>query len=102
LDKVASKIEVSIAPRPASGKGDWVTKGVTFPSGTDFRATYKGKTHTGRVEAGRLMVAGKGYESPSAAAMAITNSPVNGWTFWECRWPGEPNWRIIKGLRGGR
>lgn len=40
-----------------SGHGDWVTKGVPFPSGTEFRATYKGQTYYGKVESGRLVVA---------------------------------------------
>src|ERR671937_608590 len=53
------------APQP----GDWVTKGVRFPAGTEFRATYKGETHLGRVEGGALVLSGKRYDTPSAAAM---------------------------------
>jgi len=102
LDKGSRKIEAPATPIPVSGRGEWVTKGVAFPAGTEFRATYKGRTHLARVETGRLVVAGKGYDSASAAAMAITNGPVNGWTFWECRRPGDAGWRIIKGLRSGR
>jgi hypothetical protein len=85
------------AARPEAG--DWLTKGVRFPSGTEFRARYKGQTWLGRVEGGGLVVDGKRYDTPSAAAMAITESPVNGWTFWECRLPGQGGWRIIKALR---
>jgi hypothetical protein len=82
-----------------SDAGSWVTKSVRFPAGTEFRATHKGKLHTGVVQGGRLVVNGKGYESPSAAAVAITGNPVNGWTFWECRRPGETRWQVLKGLR---
>ena len=86
------------APAP----GDWITKGVHFPAGSEFRATYKGQTHLGRVEGGSLVLSGKRFDTPSAAAMSITNSPVNGWTFWEARVPGQAGWKVIKTLRQGR
>ncbi len=95
-------------PSPATAKEngglvaaseDWLAKGVRFPSGTDFRSTYKGKTYTGRVQGGALVVDGERYESPSAAAVAITGSPVNGWRFWEARLPGKPSWQLIESLR---
>lgn len=77
----------------------WVAKGVRFPGGTEFRANYKGKVHTARSEGGALALNGKQYDSPSAAAMAITSSPVNGWRFWECRLPGKSSWQLIESLR---
>ena len=79
--------------------GDWVTKGVRFPAGTEFRASYKRETHLGRVEGGALVLSGKRYDTPSAAAMSITRSPVNGWTFWQARLPGQAGWKLIKSLR---
>jgi len=78
---------------------DWVAKGVRFPTGTEFRASYKGQTWLGRVERGALVVNGQRFESPSAAAVFITKTPTNGWTFWECRLPGQSSWQIVKGLR---
>ena len=78
---------------------DWVTKGVQFPAGTEFQAHYKGQIHTGRVEDGALVVNGQRYDSPSAAAMAITGSSVNGWKFWKCRFPGRSSWQPIDVLR---
>lgn len=83
------------APQP----GDWVAKGVRFPAGTEFRASYKGETHLGRVEGGALVLAGKRFDTPSSAAMSITRSPVNGWTFWQARLPGQAGWKLIKSLR---
>jgi hypothetical protein len=83
---------------PASA-GEWVTKGVRFPAGTEFRAGYKGRTYLARVENGALVLNGERFDSPSAAAMAITGKPVNGWTFWEGRLPGRTSWQIIKALR---
>lgn len=79
--------------------GDWVTKGVRFPAGTEFRAHYRGQTHLARVDRAALVVNGKRYDTPSGAAMSITKNPVNGWTFWECRLPGRASWQMIKGLR---
>lgn len=81
---------------PPLDPGAWVSKGVRFPHGTEFRAHYKGETHLARVEKGALVYNGQRYDTPSAAAMAITGSPVNGWTFWECRMPGTANWQMIK------
>jgi len=81
--------------------GSWTTKGVTFPAGTEFRTSYKGEIVYGRVEAGALAVNDKRYESPSAAAAAITGTAVNGWIFWECRKPGSTTWQMIKSLRKG-
>jgi len=53
-------------------------KGVRFPNGTEFRATHKGQTYYGKVQDGELVDQNKKYSSPSAAAVAITNNPVNG------------------------
>jgi hypothetical protein len=78
----------------------WTTKGVRFPEGTEFRAKYKGQTHLGRVQRSALVVNGKRFNSPSAAAMSITGGkPINGWRFWQCRMPGEADWKSIKSLR---
>jgi len=79
--------------------GDWIAKGIRFPAGTEFRANHKGQTWLGRVGRGALVVNGKRFDTPSAAAVAITKTPTNGWTFWECRLPGQASWQIIKGLR---
>lgn len=83
----------------ATTEGAWLTKGVTFPNGTEFRATYKGQTYLARVQSGALVVNGKPFVSPSPAAGEITGNLVNGWTFWECRLPGKTSWQILKALR---
>ncbi len=89
-----------LAPaNPGPVPGEWVTKGVRFPAGTEFRATYKGKTYLARAENGALVLNGRRFDSPSAAAMSITGKPVNGWTFWEGRLPGRTAWQIIKAQR---
>jgi hypothetical protein len=88
-----------VSPEQVTGYGEWVTKGVHFPSGTEFRASYKGQTVYGKIESGGLVVDNKRFHSPSAAAVAITGHPVNGWTFWECRMPGKSSWQMIKSFR---
>jgi len=90
-------------PTPVSSDGpapgDWVTKGVRFPAGTQFRAKYKGQTYLASVENGALAFDGMAFDNPSKAAMAITKTSINGWMFWECRLPGKSSWQMIKTLR---
>ena len=78
---------------------DWIAKGIRFPAGTEFRASYKGKTHTAKVEGGAMTLNGKKYYSPSPAAMSVTDSAVNGWRFWECRLLGKSGWQLMENLR---
>ncbi len=92
----------SAAKSDNPGPEDWVTKGVRLPVGTELRATYKGQIHMARVSAGALVLNSRRFNSPSAAAMSITSNPVNGWTFWECRLPGQGRWTSLKELRRGR
>jgi hypothetical protein len=87
------------AGSPGPAPGDWVSKGVRFPAGTEFRAVHKGQTYLGRVEGGALALGGKRFDTPSAAAMSITGNPVNGWTFWQARLPGQAGWKMIKTMR---
>ena len=83
----------------SSAPGDWVTKGVRFPAGSEFRAAYKGQTYLARAEGGALVLNGKRYDSPSAAAIAITGSNTNGWRFWAARLPGQAGWKPLNALR---
>lgn len=89
----------SIHSPTKTSSDDWIVKGVQFPAGTEFRANYKGKIYVGRVEGGKLIVDGKRYDAPSAAAVAITKNAANGWRFWECRMPGKSSWQLIESLR---
>lgn len=89
----------SATAMPEDAADDWVAKGVRFPAGTEFRGNYKGQAWLGRVERGALVVNGRRFATPSAAAGFITKTPVNGWTFWESRAPGQASWQIIKALR---
>ncbi len=73
--------------------------GVKFPAGTEFRARLKGQNYYGKVNEGVLIYDDRSYKSPSAAAYAITGYNVNGWGFWECKIPGQENWRSIAFIR---
>ena len=87
-------------PKLAQSGKPWVAKGVLFPHGTEFRSSHKGQMYYARIEDGSLILNGKKFCSPSAAAIEITGNTVNGWVFWECKFPGKPNWQSINTLRG--
>ncbi len=77
----------------------WIVEGVPFPSGTEFRGSYKGYNYRGKVSNGALILHGKAFLSPSAAAITITRREVDGWLFWDCRLPGMSSWTDIYSLK---
>ena len=89
----------SPAKQSEPDKKAWSYKGVTLPHGTDLRANYKGTTHVAKIVDGEWIQNGQAQTSPSAAADAITGNSVNGWTFWEAKFPDQSRWRILKSLR---
>jgi len=78
---------------------DWVSSGVRFPSGTELRATFKGKMYEAKVENGDLIFDGKKYNSLSDAAKSVTIHQRNGWEFWECKLPNESKWKKCSSLK---
>lgn len=76
-----------------------VGDGVVLPDGTQLRKKYKGQLYEVAVTNGRIIYNGKGYTSPSGAAVAITGSPVNGWRFWEVKMPDDDEYRLLAELR---
>ena len=77
----------------------WIIDGLAFPAGTLFRGKYKGYFYCGKVSEGALVLNGRKFLSPSAAALAITRSAVDGWLFWNCKPPGMSSWINIYTLR---
>jgi len=77
----------------------FLADGVEFPHGTDFRMRHKGQWFTARVLNGCLIVDGRRYSSVSKPACEITHTSVNGWKYWECRFPGHTDWQSIDTLR---
>lgn len=82
-----------------SGGGVWFN-GVHFPEGTQFRATYKGRTYHASIASGRWTDAdGNIRTSPSEAAARITSTNINGWRFWHALLPNSSQWVRLDGLR---
>jgi hypothetical protein len=91
-------VQPSGVPQKMSG-APWVSKGVTFPHGTEFRAEYRGRRYLAQVDDGQLVYDGQKFKTPSQAAGAVTGNAVNGWNFWECKMPGKSSWVRISELR---
>jgi len=77
----------------------FIANGVEFPHGTEFQMRYKGRLHAARVSDGYLVCNGKVHTAVSAPACEITQTRINGWKYWECRFPGHTDWQSIDTLR---
>ncbi|MDP2241520.1 MAG: hypothetical protein Q8K18_15335 [Burkholderiales bacterium] len=85
----------------ANGMKSWIVSETSFPAGSEFMADYKGKTYSGIAKDGKLVLAdGRKFSTPSAAAVHVTGSSVNGWRFWKCKLPGATQFVLIERLRG--
>ncbi len=73
----------------------WAVDGVAFPHGTKLRGKYKGYVYQGKVDNGALILNGKKFLSPCAAAVTITRDAVDGWLFWDCKIPGRSSWESL-------
>lgn len=94
------KLPERAAPLTVAAQSGCNFKGVFFPEGTQFRATYKGRSYTGEIKNGQWVDGeGKAQSSPSSAAYQITGSGVNGWWFWEAKRPTDGGWTAIGKLR---
>jgi len=111
--KNIDNVELDSPKNPIDGL-PWIIDGLAFPKGTEFRGKYKGYFYYGKVSGGALMMNGKEFlspsaaamtitrssvDSPSAAAMTITRSSVDGWLFWDCKPPGASSWINIHTLK---
>ena len=96
--KNMDNVELDSPKNPIDGL-PWIIDGLAFPKGTEFRGKYKGYFYYGKVSGGALMMNGKEFLSPSAAAMTITRSSVDGWLFWDCKPPGASSWINIHTLK---
>lgn len=93
-------LDASLSESPSVAPA-WAYKAVRFPIGTDLRARYQGRYVAASIQSDGIHVNGKVANSPSQAANFVTGNNVNGWTFWEARFPGQTQWRSIQGLRPG-
>lgn len=69
----------------------------TLHDGLHLSKKYKGKTYTAVVRGGKVVMNGKEYSSPSAAAKEITNNNVNGWMWWKYK-DHDGAWKVIKNI----
>lgn len=101
LRRILELPQIEVAPPPkglASGKS-FIAEGVEFPHGTEFRMKHKGQWFTAKVSDGCFVQNGKGFSSVSKPACEVTGTSVNGWKYWECRFPGHTDWQSIDTLR---
>jgi hypothetical protein len=85
----------------ANASKPWVVSDTSFPAGSEFLADYKGKTYTGVVKDGKLELSdGHKFSTPSAAAVHVTKTNVNGWRFWRCKLPSQSQFVLVERLRG--
>ena len=76
--------------------GQFYSRGLALPNGTELRARYKGQQYSAQILDGKwFSLDGLEFTSPSAAASAITGTTVNGWRFWEAKRPGDRGWRRL-------
>ena len=89
------------ATSKTSGSKPWIVSDTSFPIGSEFVAGYKGKVYSGIVKDGKLHLSdGHNFSTPSAAAVHITGSNVNGWRFWKCKLPTTSQFVLMERLRG--
>jgi hypothetical protein len=89
-------------PSDTSNCDGFAADGFVFPNGTQLRGSHCGAMIRGNIENGRIVVRGEAFGSFSAAARKITGYNVNGWKFWECKFPGESEylaWKPINACR---
>lgn len=94
------------APPLASGL-PWVEDGVTVPHGSDAKMEYDRGTqvYEGKFLDARLVVNSRSFKtlSDAASTLAVTKggskTRLNGWNYWEVRFPGETKWRSLGEMR---
>lgn len=85
----------------------WTGGGVTVPHGSLARMEYgRGEqAYEGQFLNGRLVVNGESFTSLSKAANALavtkdgSKTSLNGWNYWQVKFPGEAEWRSLKDMR---
>jgi hypothetical protein len=103
------------APAPAPGMqalGEgvpWTREGVTIAHGTPARMEYGrgswSQVYEGQFLNGRLVVNGRSFETPSAAAKAFAvtkegkKPSLDGWHYWKVKLSGDTEWRSLADMR---
>ncbi|HMO09728.1 MAG TPA: hypothetical protein PKD10_19095 [Paracoccaceae bacterium] len=112
-DKVDERGETVLKTRnPPPNKTEihgkpFVEDGVSIPHGSLARMEYLrgSQVYEGQFLDGKLVVNGVSYKSLSAAAsdLALTKNgektSLNGWLYWQVKFPGETEWKRASALR---
>jgi hypothetical protein len=85
----------------------WSEDGVVVPHGSLARMSYNygRQNYEGHFLDGKLVVNGKQYDTLSSAAsdLALTKAgsktSLNGWLYWEVRFPHKNQWERLQDLR---
>ena len=93
-------------PAPTAGR-PWSEDDVVVPHGSLARMKYArgSQVFEGSFLDGKLVVNGRAFDSLSAAAnaLAVTKDgkrpSLNGWLYWEAKFPGESHWRSLNSMR---
>jgi hypothetical protein len=95
----ASQILAKSWTGPPAGLG-FQARDLFLPEGTVMRSSYKGELHLARIFRGKWCHPdGSTFDSPSAAATAITGTNVNGLRFWEALRPNDTEYRKLELIR---
>ncbi len=100
-DVLREMVELPAIQKPAGEEVNkpWISMGVIFPHGTQFRGRRKGKEYAAKIDNGELMVSGRKCDGLSPAVKIATGKGENGWKFWFCKRPGDVDWIVADQLR---
>ena len=100
------KLEDKQAPPPEHGR-PWRLGRVEVPHGSLARMEYDrgNQVFEGQFLDGKLVVNGRAFPSLSSAARALATTRngqqpnLNGWNYWQAKFPGETEWRSLAEMR---
>lgn len=101
--RVGTTAPANDAGQPPTGA--WRRKGVELPEGSALLVNYSDVKERGVVQGGRLVFDGRGYDTPSQAAMAVVQRhrqkavSINGWLHLQVQLPGRTGWTSLNQLR---
>jgi hypothetical protein len=100
IDRLSSTLSSS---GPDGGES-WQRRGLTLPSGTDWRIIYGNEKFTGTIVDGRFRFRSRSFKSPSGLAIALCSTAkgertsLNGWRYVEIFQPAQGRWIKLQDL----
>jgi hypothetical protein len=95
------------AAEPSSEGKPWRESVIAVPHGSEARMSYRrgSQVFLGQFLNGKLIVNGQSFDTLSAAASTLARTKkgtapnLNGWNYWEAKFPSETTWRSLQELR---